>query len=58
MGHVMSNNLDLMATGSSIRSDRKLAEAVDNMLVLANKSTKLTRRETLHVRASEKLARG
>ncbi|XP_072857003.2 tetratricopeptide repeat protein 38 isoform X2 [Pogona vitticeps] len=57
MGHVIANGLVLIGTGSSIRLDRKLDEAVKKMVALSQ-SQPLTEREKLHVSAVELFAKG
>ena len=57
MGHVLSNGLELMGTGTSIQLDLKFKGNIDHMMELAGK-TKLTKREEKHVDAMKKLADG
>nr|XP_020641427.1 tetratricopeptide repeat protein 38 [Pogona vitticeps] len=57
MGHVIANGLVLIGTGSSVRLDRKLDEAVKKMVALSQ-SQPLTEREKLHVSAVELFAKG
>ncbi|XP_053109636.1 tetratricopeptide repeat protein 38 isoform X2 [Hemicordylus capensis] len=57
MGHVIANGLDLIGTGSSVRLDRKLDDAIKKMVVLSQ-SQPLTEREKLHVSALELFANG
>ncbi|XP_042638866.1 tetratricopeptide repeat protein 38 [Orycteropus afer afer] len=57
MGHVISNGLLLIGTGTSVRLDRELAQALKTM-VENSKTQPLTQRERLHVSAVEKFAKG
>lgn len=57
MGHVILNGLDLMGTGRSVVLDPTFKTALDDLSTLAAKS-KLTERETKHVTALAKLAKG
>ncbi|KAF7248254.1 Tetratricopeptide repeat protein 38, partial [Varanus komodoensis] len=55
MGHVIANGLVLIGTGSSVRLDRKLDDAIRKM-VAVSQSQPLTEREKLHVSAIELFA--
>uniref|UniRef100_A0ACB8EBK9 Uncharacterized protein n=1 Tax=Sphaerodactylus townsendi TaxID=933632 RepID=A0ACB8EBK9_9SAUR len=57
MGHVITNGLTLIGTGSSVRLDRKLDKEIKKMLALSQ-SQPLTEREKLHVSALELFANG
>ncbi|XP_042325318.1 tetratricopeptide repeat protein 38-like [Sceloporus undulatus] len=57
MGHVIANGLVLIGTGSSVRLDRELDEAIKKMVALSQ-SQPLTEREKLHVSALELFANG
>ncbi|XP_053243527.1 tetratricopeptide repeat protein 38 isoform X2 [Podarcis raffonei] len=57
MGHVITNGLVLIGTGSSPRLDRKLDGAIKKMVALSQ-SQPLTEREKLHVSALELFANG
>ncbi|XP_061438455.1 tetratricopeptide repeat protein 38 isoform X2 [Rhineura floridana] len=57
MGHVIANGLVLIGTGSSVRLDRKLDNAIKKMVALSQ-SQPLTEREKLHVSALELFANG
>ncbi|KAH0616378.1 hypothetical protein JD844_027423, partial [Phrynosoma platyrhinos] len=57
MGHVIANGLILIGTGSSVRLDRELDEAIKKMVALSQ-SQPLTEREKLHVSALELFAKG
>ncbi|XP_037369277.1 tetratricopeptide repeat protein 38 [Talpa occidentalis] len=57
MGHAIANGLVLVGTGSSVRLDKELAQAVRTMVQLAQTQS-LTPREQLHVAAVETFAKG
>nr|XP_020143420.1 tetratricopeptide repeat protein 38 isoform X2 [Microcebus murinus] len=57
MGHAISNGLVLIGTGSSVRLDKELDQAVKTMVEIS-KTQPLTRREQLHVSAVETFAEG
>ncbi|XP_070611355.1 tetratricopeptide repeat protein 38 [Erythrolamprus reginae] len=57
MGHVMANGLSLIGTGSSVRLDKKLDDAIKAMVSLSH-SQPLSEREKMHVSAVELFARG
>ncbi|KAL7976353.1 hypothetical protein Chor_002572 [Crotalus horridus] len=57
MGNVIANGLVLIGTGSSVRLDKKLDDAIKNTVSLSH-SQPLTEREKLHVSALELFARG
>uniref|UniRef100_A0A3Q1G6R1 Tetratricopeptide repeat protein 38 n=1 Tax=Acanthochromis polyacanthus TaxID=80966 RepID=A0A3Q1G6R1_9TELE len=57
MGHVISTGLELVATTSSTRLDKRLASAVKQTVELAN-SQDISPRERLHVKAVELFSRG
>ncbi|XP_006866892.1 PREDICTED: tetratricopeptide repeat protein 38 [Chrysochloris asiatica] len=57
MGQVISNGLVLIGTGTSVRLDQQLAEALKTM-VENSKTQLLTQREQLHVSAVEMFAKG
>ncbi|XP_004478047.1 tetratricopeptide repeat protein 38 isoform X2 [Dasypus novemcinctus] len=57
MGHVISNGLVLIGTGSSVRLDKELDQAVKAMVANA-RAQPLTARERLHVSAVEMFAKG
>ncbi|XP_059043266.1 tetratricopeptide repeat protein 38 isoform X2 [Mustela lutreola] len=57
MGHAIANGLVLIGTGSSVRLDRELDQAVKTM-VEVSQTQPLTQRERLHVSAVETFAKG
>ncbi|XP_059257756.1 tetratricopeptide repeat protein 38 isoform X2 [Mustela nigripes] len=57
MGHAIANGLVLIGTGSSVRLDRELDQAVKTM-VEVSQTQLLTQRERLHVSAVETFAKG
>ncbi|XP_053440852.1 tetratricopeptide repeat protein 38 isoform X2 [Nycticebus coucang] len=57
MGHVLSNGLRLIGTGSSVRLDEELNLDVKTMVKIST-TQPLTRREQLHVSAVEMFAKG
>ncbi|XP_069855930.1 tetratricopeptide repeat protein 38 [Dipodomys merriami] len=57
MGHVISNGLVLLGTGTSVNLNKELDLAVKKMVEIA-KTQPLTPREQLHVAAVETLAKG
>ncbi|XP_029010210.1 tetratricopeptide repeat protein 38 isoform X2 [Betta splendens] len=57
MGHVITTGLELVATTSSTRLDKRLASAVKRTVELAN-SQDISPREKLHVQAMELFSRG
>ncbi|XP_012881171.1 PREDICTED: tetratricopeptide repeat protein 38-like [Dipodomys ordii] len=57
MGHVISNGLVLLGTGTSVKLNKELDLAVKKMVEMA-KTQPLTPREQLHVAAVETLAKG
>ncbi|XP_054856296.1 tetratricopeptide repeat protein 38 [Eublepharis macularius] len=57
MGQVITHGLTLIGTGSSVRLDRKLDDAIKKMSALSQ-SQPLTEREKLHVAALELFADG
>ncbi|XP_075863029.1 tetratricopeptide repeat protein 38 isoform X4 [Microcebus murinus] len=57
MGHAISNGLVLIGTGSSVRLDKELDQAVKTMVEIS-KTQPLTWREQLHVSAVETFAEG
>nr|KAF6498388.1 tetratricopeptide repeat domain 38 [Rousettus aegyptiacus] len=57
MGHALSNGLVLIGTGSSVKLDKELDQAVKNMVALS-RTQPLTQREQLHVSAVEMFAKG
>ncbi|XP_055963073.1 tetratricopeptide repeat protein 38 [Sorex fumeus] len=57
MGHAIATGLVLIGTGSSVRLDRELAQAVQAMVDTA-RGQALTPREQLHVSAVESFAKG
>ncbi|KAK2121812.1 Tetratricopeptide repeat protein 38 [Saguinus oedipus] len=57
MGHVISNGLVLIGTGSSVKLDKELDLAVKTMAEIS-RTQPLTRREQLHVSAVETFAKG
>ncbi|KAJ6668458.1 hypothetical protein lerEdw1_011940 [Lerista edwardsae] len=57
MGHVITNGLNLIGTGSSVRLDKELDSAVKTMVALSQ-SQPVTEREKLHVSALELFASG
>lgn len=57
MGHAIANGLVLIGTGSSVRLDRELDQAVKTM-VEVSQAQPLTQRERLHVSAVETFAKG
>ncbi|XP_004642461.1 tetratricopeptide repeat protein 38 [Octodon degus] len=57
MGHVISNGLMLIGTGSTVRLDKELDLAVKTMVEIS-KTQPLTPREKLHVAAVETFAKG
>ncbi|KAG8517956.1 Tetratricopeptide repeat protein 38, partial [Galemys pyrenaicus] len=57
MGHAIANGLVLVGTGSSVRLDEELAQAVRTMVQLAQTQS-LTPRERLHVAAVETFSKG
>uniref|UniRef100_A0A8C5RVZ2 Tetratricopeptide repeat protein 38 n=1 Tax=Laticauda laticaudata TaxID=8630 RepID=A0A8C5RVZ2_LATLA len=57
MGNVIANGLVLIGTGSSVRLDKKLDNAIKNMVSLSH-SQPLSEREKMHVSAVELFARG
>ncbi|ETE59809.1 Tetratricopeptide repeat protein 38, partial [Ophiophagus hannah] len=57
MGNVIANGLVLIGTGSSVRLDKKLDDAIKNMVSLSH-SQPLSEREKMHVSAVELFARG
>ncbi|XP_063164412.1 tetratricopeptide repeat protein 38 [Candoia aspera] len=57
MGHAIANGLVLVGTGSSVRLDRKLDDAIKKMVSLSH-SQPLTKREKMHVSALELFAHG
>ncbi|XP_051016106.1 tetratricopeptide repeat protein 38-like [Acomys russatus] len=57
MGHAISNGLVLIGTGSSVKLDKNLDQAVKTMVEVSRTQT-LTPREQLHVSAVEMFAEG
>lgn len=57
MGHVISTGLELVATTSSTRLNKRLASAVKQTVELAN-SQDISPRERLHVKAMELFSHG
>ncbi|KAG8142743.1 hypothetical protein E2320_005949 [Naja naja] len=55
MGNVIANGLVLIGTGSSVRLDKKLDDAIKNMVSLSH-SQPLSEREKMHVSAVELFA--
>ncbi|XP_003420942.1 tetratricopeptide repeat protein 38 [Loxodonta africana] len=57
MGHVIANGLLLIGTGTSVRLDPELAQALKTMVEMSE-AQPLTQRERLHVSAVEMFAEG
>ena len=58
MGHVLSNGLDLIGTGTNIWKDENLKQSIENMIKLVEKDKSITDRERKHAAAIEAWSQG
>ena len=58
MGHVLSNGLELIGTGTNIWKDDKLKQSVEEMVKIVEKDACITDREKKHVAAVQAWSQG
>ena len=58
MGHVLSNGLELIGTGSSIWKNENLRQSVESMVKIAENDASITAREKKHAAAIQAWSQG
>ena len=58
MGHVLSNGLELIGTGTNIWKNENLRQSVENMIKMAEKDASITARERKHATAIQAWSQG
>jgi hypothetical protein len=58
MGHVLSNGLELIGTGTNIWKDKNLEQSIENMVKLVEKDPSITDRERKHAAAIQAWSQG